>query len=96
MNGTRLLKKILLLLLSVMLLTSACGLSSCSPGKNAGIHKAEKDKVRKDKQSKKNYDKIVKQHAKNQSAATRSMMKQSKKEIPKNTPMKPLKGKKCK
>jgi hypothetical protein len=96
MNGTRLLKKILLVLLSVMVLTSACVLSSCSSGKNASIHKAEKDKARKDKQSKKNYDKIVKQHTKNQSAATRSMMKQSKKEIPKNTPMKPSKGKKCK
>ena len=96
MSGKHLLKKILLLMLGLMLMTSPCGLTSCSSAKNASQHKVEKDKARKDKQSKKNYDKIVKQHTKNQSAATRSMMKKSKKEIPKNTPMNPSKGKKCK
>lgn len=80
----------------VLLLTAPCGLTSCTPGKDASQRKIDKESARKAKESKKNYDKLVKQHAKNQSAATRAMMKKAKKESPKNTPLKPASGKKCK
>ena len=91
-----LIRKYALLGMVVLMTAGSYGLTSCVSGKNASQRKIEKDRARKDKQSKKNYDKLVKQHAKNQSAATRKLMKQAKKEQSKNTPMNPIKGKKCK
>jgi hypothetical protein len=69
---------------------------SCSSQRPANVRKAEKEKARKDKQAHKQYEKAVKEHMKRQSDATKAMMKQTKKESPKNTPLKPASGKKCK
>jgi hypothetical protein len=88
--------KSILLLLGVMILISPGGLSSCSSQKNAAQRKMEKEQARKDKEARKKYEQAIKQHEKNQSAATRSMMKETKKESPKNTPLKRSSGKKCK
>jgi len=85
-----------LLVFCAMLLSSPCRPSSIVKGKDPGQRKMEKEKEKKDKETKKKYDQAIKQHEKNQSAATRSMMKQTRKESPKNTPIKPSSGKKCK
>jgi len=85
-------KGILLLFIIIMPL----GLSTYSQKKDASQRRAEKEKAQKEKVAKKKYDLAIKQHIKNQSATTRSMMKQTKKESPKNTPLKPSKGTKCK
>jgi hypothetical protein len=96
MKGTRFKKKSILLVLGVMLLTAPCGLSSCSQGKNVSQRRIEKEKARKDKEARKKYEQAIKHHEKNQSGTTRSMMKKTKKESPKNTPLKHSSGKKCK
>jgi hypothetical protein len=96
MKGKGILKTGMLLLFCVLLLGSPCLVSSCSTGKNASQRKVEKEKERKDKEAKKKYEAAIKRHEKNQSAATRSMMKETKKESPKNTPLKHSSGKKCK
>jgi hypothetical protein len=85
-----------LLISGLFLVTSLSMASSSSGGKDNSQRRIEKEKARKDKESKKQYDKAIKQHMKNQSAATRSMMKQTKKDSPKNTPLKPSSRKKCK
>jgi hypothetical protein len=82
--------------LFAMLLSAPCRPSSFSTGKDPGQRKMEKEKEKKDKEARKKYEQAIKQHEKNQSATTRSMMKESKKESPKNTPLKPSSGKKCK
>ena len=96
MRGHYFKKKGILFLLGMILLTSPSGLSSCSPQKDASRRRIEKEKARKDKEARKKYEQAIKQHEKNQSAMTRSMMKQTKKESPKNTPLKKSSGKKCK
>ncbi len=96
MKGNRVKRTGILLLLGLILFTAPHGLSSCSQQKNISQRKIEKEKARKDKESRKKYEEAIKQHEKNQSAATRSMMKQTKKESPKNTPLKKSSGKKCK
>ena len=80
----------------ILLLLAVTGLDSCKSGKDASQRKIERNRAKKDKQSKKNYQKLVKMHMKNQSAQTRAMMKKSNKEKPKNTPLTPSKGKRCK
>jgi hypothetical protein len=85
-----------LFLLGMILLVTSYGLSSCAQGKNASQRKIEKENARKDKEARKEYEQAVKRHEKNQSAATRSMMKETKKDSPKNTPLKESNGKKCK
>jgi ATPase subunit of ABC transporter with duplicated ATPase domains len=96
LKGKGIKMKSILLLLNVMLLIAPGGLSSCSSQKNSAQRKMEKEQARKDKEAKKKYDQAIKRHEKNQSAATRSMMKETKKESPKNTPLKRSSGKKCK
>ena len=58
--------------------------------------KIEHDREKKEKLAKKSYENAVKQHNKNQSAQTRSMMKQARKSRGKNTPLKHSSGPKCK
>jgi hypothetical protein len=96
MKGNRLKHEGILILLCMVLITSPCGLSSCSLQKNVSQRRIEKEKERKDKEAQKKYEQAIKQHEKNQSAATRAMMKETKKESPKNTPLKKSSGKKCK
>jgi hypothetical protein len=96
MKGNRFKKDSILLILGMLLLTAPCELSSCSSEKNVSQHRIEKEKARKDKEVRKKYEQAIKRHEKNQSATTRSMMKEAKKESPKNTPLKPSNGKKCK
>ena len=96
MKGKWLRTKGALIILGVLLATTPCTASSFSGGKDHSQRRIEKEKARKDKESRKQYDKAIKQHMKNQSAATRSMMKQTKKDSPKNTPLKPSSRKKCK
>ncbi len=96
MEGIRLKKKGILFLLGMILLFAPCGLSSCSNQKNISQRRIEKEKTRKDKEARKKYEQAIKQHEKNQSTTTRSMMKETKKESPKNTPLKKSSGKKCK
>jgi spermidine synthase len=91
------LKRAGIFILLVLVLSSAtCSLSSCSSQKNISQRRIEKEKERKDKEARKKYEQAIRQHEKNQSAATRSMMKETKKESPKNTPLKKSSGKKCK
>jgi hypothetical protein len=93
----RLLKILLTSVLGFFLLVSPAVItSSCTPGRSAEMKKAEKERAKKAKQAQKEYDKAVKQHLKNQSDATRKMMKSTKKESPKNTPLKTSSGTKCK
>jgi len=89
-------KKGILLILWIILLTGLFGLSSCSQQKNISQRRIEKEQARKDKEAEKKYQEAVRLHEKNQSATTRSMMKETKKESPKNTPLKRSSGKKCK
>jgi hypothetical protein len=86
----------ILFIFCAMLLSSPGKPSSFSVGKDPGKRRMEKEKERKDKEARKKYDQAIKQHEKNQSANTRSMMKKTRKESPKNTPIKPSSGKKCK
>lgn len=86
----------IIFILGMMLFSAPLVYTSCSPGKNSSQHKMEKQRAKKDKEAKKKYDQAIKQHQKNQSAATKAMMKEAKKESPKNTPLKPSSGKKCK
>jgi hypothetical protein len=86
----------ILFILCAMMLSSPCKPSSFAKGKDPSQRKIEKEKERKDKEAQKKYEQAIKQHEKNQSAATRSMMKETRKESPKNTPIKPSSGKKCK
>ena len=72
------------------------GLSSCSQEKDVNKRRIEKEKERKDKESRKKYEQAILRHKKIQSAETRSMMKKTKQESPKNTPLKHSSGKKCK
>ena len=95
MKGNRFLKPDVLLIFGVMLVSSPCIISSCSQEKNVSLRRGEKEKARKDKEAKKKYEQAIKVHEKHQSAATRSMMKATKKESPKNTPLKKSSGKKC-
>jgi len=94
--GNHLRKNAFLFLAGLIFFTASVGFSSCSSQKNISQRKIEKERERKDKESRKKYDQAIKQHEKNQSAATRSMMKETKKESPKNTPLKKSNGKKCK
>ena len=96
MKGKWLRTKGTLIILGVLLVTTPCTASSFSGGKDHSQRRIEKEQARKDKESKKQYDKAIKQHMKNQSAETRSMMKQTRKDSPKNTPLKPSSRKKCK
>jgi ATPase subunit of ABC transporter with duplicated ATPase domains len=96
LKGLHLKKPGILFLLGMILLTSSGGLSSCSQQKDLSQRRIEKERARKDKEARKKYEQAIRQHEKNQSAATRSMMKETKKESPKNTPLKKSSGKKCK
>ena len=96
MKGNRFKKDSILLILGMLLLTAPCELSSCSQQKDISRHRVEKEEARKNKEARKKYEEALKVHEKNQSAATRSMMKETKKESPKNTPLKRSRGKKCK
>jgi len=58
--------------------------------------KVDREHHRKEKAAKKEYQDAIKMHEKNQSKETRAMMKKSKKENKKNTPMNMPGGKKCK
>ena len=58
--------------------------------------KIEREHRRKEKLAEKNYKKAKKDHVKMQSEGTQSMMKKSRKEAKKKTPMKAPGGKKCK
>ena len=58
--------------------------------------KVDREHQQKQLAAKKDYDKAIKMHQKNQSKETRAMMKRSKKANKKNTPMKMPGGKKCK
>jgi hypothetical protein len=70
---------------------------SFSP-QNAKVHqrKINHDREKKEKTEIKNYEKAVKQHNKNQSNGTKTMMKQARKNKGKNTPLKHSSGTKCK
>jgi hypothetical protein len=92
----RITKRTIIFIFAVILLAMPYGLSSCSQGKDVNKRRIENEKARKDKEARKKYEQAIKQHEKNQSAMTRSMMKQTKKESPKNTPLKKSSGKKCK
>jgi hypothetical protein len=96
MKGNFFNKKGILIILCAMLLTTAGNLTSFSQGKDKSQRRMEKEKEQKDKEARKKYEMAVKQHEKNQSATTRSMMKETKKESSKNTPLKPSSRKKCK
>jgi len=96
MKGNRYRTMGALIISGVMLVTTPCMASSFSGGKDHSQRRIEKEKAHKDKEAKKQYDKAIKQHMQNQSAATRSMMKQTRKDSPKNTPLKPSSRKKCK
>jgi hypothetical protein len=89
-------RKCILLIFGIILFTGLYGLSSCSQQKDISRHRVEKEEARKNKEARKKYEEALKVHEKNQSAATRSMMKETKKESPKNTPLKRSRGKKCK
>ena len=60
-----------------------------SPPQEARVNqkKIERDRAKKDKQAKKQYDKAVKRHRNMQSKETKSRMKQSKKESKSVTPI---------
>jgi hypothetical protein len=96
MKWYRLKKQGILIVLGMILLQAPFGFSSCSQQKSATQRRVEKEKARKDKEAQKKYEQAIKLHKKNQSAATQSMMKEAKKESPKNTPLKKSSGKKCK
>jgi len=96
MERNRLTKKSVLFIFVMILLAMPYGLSSCSQEKDVNRRRMEKEKAQKDKEARKKYEQAIKQHEKNQSATTRSMMKETKKESPKNTPLKRSSGKKCK
>ena len=85
-----------LFIFAMILLAMPYGLSSCSQEKDVNKRRIEKEKARKDKEARKKYEQAIMRHEKIQSAATRSMMKETKKESPKNTPLKRSSGKKCK
>jgi len=96
MNPNRILKALITFLLGLVLLIPPAGMTACSPGRSASVRKAEKEKTRKDKEAQKKYEQAVKRHMKSQSNTTRSMMKETKNNSPKNTPLKRASGKKCK
>ncbi len=50
--------------------------------------KINKDREKKARESRKQYEKAVKQHMDNQSKATKKMMKKAKRDAKKNTPLK--------
>jgi hypothetical protein len=96
MKGWRFREKWIFLIFGVMLITAPLLNTSCAHEKTVSQRKIDKERARKDKEARKKYDQAVKQHQKNQSAATRSMMKQTKKQSPAKTPLQPSSGKKCK
>ena len=68
------------------------------PPQEVKVNQRKVDREHQQKQlaAKKDYDKAIKMHQKNQSKETRAMMKRSKKANKKNTPIKMPGGKKCK
>lgn len=64
-------------------------LFACTPPQEARVSqkKIERNRAKKDKQAKKQYDKAVKRHRNMQTKETKSRMKQSKKESKSNTPI---------
>lgn len=63
-------------------------LIACTPQEaRVNQKKIERDRAKKDKQAKKQYDKAVKRHHNMQTKETKSRMKQSKKESKSNTPI---------
>jgi Flp pilus assembly protein TadB len=58
--------------------------------------KIEREHQRKAKEAEKNYLQAKEHHQKMQSKETKAMMKQSRKQSKKNTPIRPPGGKKCK
>ena len=88
--------KYIWLLMSAIMLIQMAEFTSCSHERNASRRKVEKERSQKDKKAEKKYHEAIKRHEKMQSDATKSMMKESKKKSPKNTPLKRSSGKKCK
>ena len=84
-----------LLFATLILFAALC--SACIPPQSKTSQaRIEKEHRKKEKQAEKQHKEAIKMHEKNQSKGTRAMMKKSKKESRKNTPMKPPGGKKCK
>jgi hypothetical protein len=89
-KGTRSCQMLLLLLFFPALLMAFTPQEGGS-----GRRKAERERVKKERQADRKYQKDVKQHLNNQSKETKAMMKKSKRNSKKNTPVKPKSGKKC-
>ena len=70
---------------------------SFSP-QDAKVHqgKINHDREKKEKIARKNYENAVKQHNKNQSNETKTMIKKARRSKAKNTPLKHSSGTKCK
>ena len=96
MKGNHIIRKGTLLLLAMVFTILPFGNYSYSQKPSSSQRRAEKAKAKKEKEATKKYEQAIKQHQKNQSANTRAMMKQTKKDSPKNTPLRKAKGKKCK
>jgi hypothetical protein len=85
-------------LFMVMILVVGGVIFSRVHSQEAAVHpgKIEREQKKKQKKAEKEYRRAKKDHVKMQSKETRSMMKRSKKQAKKKTPMKPPGGKKCK
>ncbi|MCX6244784.1 MAG: hypothetical protein NTU98_08770 [Bacteroidetes bacterium] len=82
--------------LGLSLLLPQASLTSCRSERSVSERKIEKERKKKEKKAQKEYDQAVKHHMDQQSKNTKAMMKESKKKTPKNTPLKPASGTKCK
>jgi len=96
MNVNRFLKTVITIVVGLFLLLPQASLTSCSSERSANVRKAQKEKARKDKEARKQYEQAVKRHMDKQSKTTKAMMKETKNNTPKNTPLKPSSGEKCK
>lgn len=67
-----------------------------APDGKPNQRKIERERARNEKKARKEYEKALKQHQKNQSPETRSMMKKAKKDKKRQTPLKKSSGRKCK
>ena len=83
-------------LLWLSLLVPQASLTTCRSERSVSERKIEKDRKKKEKKARKEYEQAIKHHMDQQSKTTKAMMKESKKGTPKNTPLKPASGTKCK
>jgi uncharacterized membrane protein (DUF106 family) len=75
-------------LVSIWIALPVTGISSAPQERQVNQKKIDKEREKRQKEAMKEYNKALKEHHKHQSKETKAMMRQSRKESGKNTPLK--------